>query len=115
MRHLFTLATRDGNMLRAHQGNATATSQATEQTPEKPLLIKNQGRGQGETRSVKSAFVSHPLCPVTTHRPDYFYVARDFFLLITLCFILACFLICLTRPTLALWFSIARNNAELDE
>ena len=109
MRRLFTLAIHDGNRLRAHHGNAT------EQTSEKPPLIKSQGRGQGETSNVKSAFVSHLLRPMTTHRPDYFCTARDFFLLITLCFILACFLICLMRPTLALWFSIARNNAELDE
>jgi len=115
MRRLFTLAIRDGNRLRAHHGNATATSQATEQTPEKPPFIKSQDRGQGETCTVKSAFVSHPLPPMTTHRPHYFSTARDFFLIITLCFILACFLICLMRPALALWFSIARNNAELDE
>jgi len=112
---LSTLATHDGNRLRAHHGNATATSRATEQTSKKPPLIESQGRGQGETSNVKSAFVSHLLRPMTTRRPDYFCTARDFFLLITLCFILACFLICLMRPALALWFSVARNNAELDE
>lgn len=52
-----------------------------------------------------------------THRNVYYerHLSRDFFLILTLCFVLACFLICLTRPALVSWFSSPASLLGLDE
>ncbi|KAF7778827.1 hypothetical protein Agabi119p4_3172 [Agaricus bisporus var. burnettii] len=89
----------------------TRWKQAQPHTPGQhhTLLPNNDDPGTHRRKKVRTRY--------TTYRKVYHeqHLSRDFFLILTFCFVLACFLVCLTRPALRTWFSNPVSFVDLDE